>query len=139
MFGGTIGAILVMRLQYPECMESLRNSWWSRSSCWGVGLTADRQLGVGLGIVLAAILVKRDPLRSFVRTAISDRVYIDTLSFLAPIFSIYPLPPTGSYGPFGFFEPRKHSLFVILFRGSHTEVTLLTSSPAASAAHYSLQ
>ena len=67
--------------------------------------------------MLAAILAERDQLRSFVRNAISDREYIDTLSFLALIFIIYPLLPTGSYGPFGFFEPRKIWLFVILVSG----------------------
>ena len=51
------------------------------------------------------------------RNAISDREFIDTLSFLALIFIIYPLLPTGSYGPFGFFEPRKIWLFVILVSG----------------------
>jgi uncharacterized membrane protein (DUF4010 family) len=67
--------------------------------------------------VLAATLAERDELRHFVRDAISDREYIDTLSFLALIFIIYPLLPTGSYGPFGFFEPRKIWLFVILVSG----------------------
>ena len=56
-------------------------------------------------------------MRRFVRTAISDREYIDTLSFLALIFIIYPLLPTGSYGPFEFFEPRKIWRFVILVSG----------------------
>jgi uncharacterized membrane protein (DUF4010 family) len=118
MFGGTIGAILVMRLQHPE-----RNGITTELAAvatFALGalcLTADRQLGAGLGIVLAAILAERDQLRNFVRTAISDREYIDTLSFLALIFIIYPLLPTGSYGPFGFFEPRKIWLFVILVSG----------------------
>ena len=48
---------------------------------------------------------------------ISDQEYIDTLSFLGLIFIIYPLLPTGAYGPFGFFEPRKIWLFVILVSG----------------------
>ena len=46
-----------------------------------------------------------------------DREYIDTLSFLALIFIIYPLLPTGHYGPFGFFKPREIWLFVILVSG----------------------
>ena len=118
MFGGTIGAILVMRLQHPE-----RNGITTELAAvatfvlGALCLTADRQFGAGLGIVLAAILEERDQLRRFVRNAISDREYIDTLSFLALIFIIYPLLPTGSYGPFGFFEPRKIWLFVILVSG----------------------
>jgi uncharacterized membrane protein (DUF4010 family) len=80
-------------------------------------LTPDRQFGAGLGIVLALILAERDQLRHFVLEGISDQEYIDTLSFLGLIFIIYPLLPTGSYGPFGFFEPRKIWLFVILVSG----------------------
>jgi uncharacterized membrane protein (DUF4010 family) len=118
LFAGTIGAILVMRAQHQE-----RNGITTELAAvatfvlGALCLTTDRQLGAGLGIVLAAILAERDQLRSFVRTAISDREYIDTLSFLALIFIIYPLLPTGSYGPFGFFEPRKIWLFVILVSG----------------------
>src|SRR5260370_5501786 len=118
LFAGTTGAILVMRIQHPE-----RNGITTELApaatfvLGGLCLTSDRQLGAGLGIVLAAILAERDQLRSFVRNAISDREYIDTLSFLALIFIIYPLLPTGSFGPFGFFEPRKIWLFVILVSG----------------------
>jgi uncharacterized membrane protein (DUF4010 family) len=118
LFAGTIGAILVMRLQHPE-----RNGITTELAAvatfvlGALCLTADRQFGAGLGIVLAAILAERDQLRHFVRDAISDREFIDTLSFLALIFIIYPLLPTGSYGPFGFFEPRKIWLFVILVSG----------------------
>jgi uncharacterized membrane protein (DUF4010 family) len=118
LFAGTIGAILVMRLQHPE-----RNGITTELAAvatfvlGALCLTSDRQLGAGLGIVLAAILAERDQLRDFVRNAISDREFIDTLSFLALIFVIYPLLPTGSYGPFGFFEPRKIWLFVILVSG----------------------
>jgi uncharacterized membrane protein (DUF4010 family) len=118
LFAGTVGAILVMRAQHPE-----RNGITTELAAvatfvlGALCLTSDRQLGAGLGIVLAAILAERDQLRSFVRNAISDREYIDTLSFLALIFIIYPLLPTGSYGPFGFFEPRRIWLFVILVSG----------------------
>jgi uncharacterized membrane protein (DUF4010 family) len=118
LFTGTIGAILVMRVQHPE-----RNGITTELAAvatfvlGALCLTSDRQFGAGLGIVLAAILAEREQLRRFVRDAISDREFIDTLSFLALIFIIYPLLPTGSYGPFGFFEPRKIWLFVILVSG----------------------
>jgi uncharacterized membrane protein (DUF4010 family) len=118
LFAGTISAILVMRWQHRE-----RNGITTELAAvatfvlGALCLTSDRQLGAGLGIVLAAILAERDQLRDFVRNAISDREFIDTLSFLALIFIIYPLLPTGSYGSFGFFEPRKIWLFVILVSG----------------------
>ena len=118
LFAGTIGAILVMRAQHPE-----RNGITTELAAvatfvlGALCLTSDRPFGAGLGIVLAAILAERDQLRSFVRDAISDREFIDTLSFLALIFIIYPLLPAGSYGPFGFFDPRRIWLFVILVSG----------------------
>ncbi|MGB0062545.1 MgtC/SapB family protein [Candidatus Binatus sp.] len=118
LFAGTIGAILVMRAEHPE-----RNGITTELAAvatfvlGALCLTSDRPFGAGLGIVLAAILAERDQLRSFVRDAISDREFIDTLSFLALIFIIYPLLPAGSYGPFGFFRPREIWLFVILVSG----------------------
>jgi uncharacterized membrane protein (DUF4010 family) len=118
LFTGAIGAFLLMRAQHPE--RNGITTELAAAATFVLGalcLTSDRQFGAGLGIVLAAILEERDQLRRFVRDAISDREYIDTLSFLALIFIIYPLLPTGSYGPFGFFEPRKIWLFVILVSG----------------------
>ena len=91
LFAGTIGAVLVMRAQHPE-----RNGITTELAAVatfalaGLCLTSDRQFGAGLGIVLAAILAERDQLRRFVRDAISDREYIDTLSFLAPDFHHLP-------------------------------------------------
>ncbi len=118
LFAGTVGAVLVMRAHHPE-----RNGITTELAAVatfvlaGLCLTPDRPFGAGLAIVLAAILAERDQLRHFVRDAISDREYIDTLSFLGLIFVIYPLLPTGSYGPFGFFQPREIWLFVILVSG----------------------
>jgi len=118
LFAATIGAVLVMRAYHPE-----RNGITTELAAVatfalaGLCLTPDRQFGAGLGIVLALILAEREQLRHFVRDAISDREYIDTLSFLALIFIIYPLLPTGSYGPYGFFRPREIWLFVILVSG----------------------
>src|SRR5580693_1179764 len=118
LFVGTIGAVLVMRAHHPK-----RNGITTELAAVAtfalaaLCLTADRPFGAGLGIVLAAILAERDELRYFVRDTISDREYIDTLSFLALIFIIYPLLPTGHYGPFGFFAPREIWLFVILVSG----------------------
>ena len=118
LFAGTIGAVLLMRAHHPE-----RNGITTELAAIatfalaGLCLTADRPFGAGLAIVLAAILAERDQLRRFVREAISDREYIDTLGFLGLIFIIYPLLPTGGYGPFGFFRPREIWLFVILVSG----------------------
>lgn len=112
------GGILLMRAQHPE-----RNGITTELAAvatfvlGAVCLTAERQLAAALGIVLAMILARRDELRRLVREEISDEEFIDTLSFLGLIFIIYPLLPSGSYGPLGFFEPRRIWLFVILVSG----------------------
>jgi uncharacterized membrane protein (DUF4010 family) len=118
LFLGVMGTVLLMRAEHRE-----RNGVTTELAAAatfalaGLCLTSDRPFGAGLGIVLAAVLAERDQLRHFVREGISDREYIDTLSFLGLIFIIYPLLPTGSYGPFGFFDPRRIWLFVILVSG----------------------
>ena len=118
LFAGMIGALLVMRVQHPERSGiTTELAAVATFALAGLCLTSDRQFGAGLGIVLAAILAEREQLRRFVREGISDREYIDTLSFLGLIFIIYPLLPAGSYGPFGFFKPREIWLFVILVSG----------------------
>jgi uncharacterized membrane protein (DUF4010 family) len=118
LFAGAMGAIFLMRAHHPErggiTTELAAAATFAVSA---LCLTRDRQFGAGLGIVLAMILAQRERLRRFVRDEISDDEYIDTLSFLGLIFIIYPLLPGGSYGPFGFFEPRKIWLFVILVSG----------------------
>jgi uncharacterized membrane protein (DUF4010 family) len=118
LFAGVVGVLLIMRIQHTERAGITTElaaiaTFVLAALCLG----ADRQFGAGLGIVLAMILAERDQLRRFVLEGISDQEYIDTLSFLGLIFIIYPLLPKGSYGPFGFFDPRKIWLFVILVSG----------------------
>src|SRR5258708_28336824 len=79
LFTGTIGAILVMRVQHPE-----RNGITTELAAvatfvlGALCLTSDRQFGAGLGIVLAAILPEREQLRPLVRDRTSDREVLDT-------------------------------------------------------------
>ncbi len=118
LLAGVSGMLLVMRAHHPERSGITTElaalaTFILASLC----LTQDREFGAGLGIVLAMVLAQRDHLRNFVRQGISEQEYIDTLSFLGLIFIIYPLLPAGQYGPFGFFDPRKIWLFVILVSG----------------------
>ncbi|MDO8434178.1 MAG: MgtC/SapB family protein [Candidatus Binatus sp.] len=118
LFAGIVGVLLVMRAHHPERSGITTElaalaTFILASLC----LTQDREFGAGLGIVLAMVLAQRDQLRRLVREEISEQEYIDTLSFLGLIFIIYPLLPPGQYGPFGFFDPRKIWLFVILVSG----------------------
>jgi uncharacterized membrane protein (DUF4010 family) len=118
LFAGVLGAILVMRMQHPERSGiTTELAAIATFALAALCLTTDRQFGAGLGIVLALILAERDQMRHFVLEGISDQEYIDTLTFLGLIFIIYPLLPAGTYGPFGFFDPRKIWLFVILVSG----------------------
>ena len=118
LFVGVVAVLLTMRMQHAERSGvTTELAAIATFALAALCLTPDRQFGAGLGIVLALILAERDQLRHFVLEGISDQEYIDTLSFLGLIFIIYPLLPTGSYGPFGFFEPRKIWLFVILVSG----------------------
>jgi uncharacterized membrane protein (DUF4010 family) len=118
LFVGVIGAILVMRGQHPERSGiTTELAAIATFALAALSLTADYQFAAGLGIVLALILAERDQLRRFVLEGISDQEYVDTLTFLGLIFVIYPLLPTGTYGPFGFFDPRRIWLFIILVSG----------------------
>ncbi len=74
-------------------------------------------LAAALGIVLAGVLAAKEPLHRFATQTLSASEFNDILKFLALIFVIYPLLPTGGYGPFDFFEPRKIWFFVILVSG----------------------
>lgn len=82
-----------------------------------MAMTPLSAVAAGVGIVVGAILATKEQLRAFARDVISDREYLDTLGFLALIYIILPLLPTGGYGPFGFFEPRRIWFFVILVSG----------------------
>jgi uncharacterized membrane protein (DUF4010 family) len=118
LFAGVVAVLLTMRIQHAERSGvTTELAAIATFALAALCLSPDRQFGAGLGIVLALILAERDQLRHFVLEGISDQEYIDTLSFLGLIFIIYPLLPTGAYGPFGFFEPRKIWLFVILVSG----------------------
>jgi uncharacterized membrane protein (DUF4010 family) len=80
-------------------------------------LTPQRTLAAGVGIVLAIVLESKQQLHQLLLKTISRREYSDTLKYLALVFVIYPLLPEGGFGPFGFFEPRKIWLFVIVISG----------------------
>ncbi|MCS6951388.1 MAG: MgtC/SapB family protein [Bryobacterales bacterium] len=71
-------------------------------------------LAVGTAVVVVAFLEAKRSLHRLVRETITEIEFNDTLRFLALIFIIYPVLPTGSFGPYGFFDPRKIWTFVIL-------------------------
>ena len=118
LLAATMGSLFLMRAYHPERSGiTTELAAIATFALAALCLTADREFAAALGIVLAMILARRDQLRRLGHEGISDEEYLETLSFLGIIFIIYPLLPTGSYGPFGFFEPRKIWLFVILVSG----------------------
>jgi uncharacterized membrane protein (DUF4010 family) len=117
-FAATVAALIVLRWQHPERDGITTELAAIATFILGyLCMTAMRPVAAGLAILLASILARKDAIRRMVREEISDEEYIDTLSFLGLIFIIYPLLPAGEFGPFGFFEPRKIWLFVILVSG----------------------
>jgi uncharacterized membrane protein (DUF4010 family) len=118
LFAAVVLTIMLMRVHHPE-RSGITTELAAIATfvLAALCLTDERQYGVGLAIVLAMVLAQRDQIRRFVREEISDEEYIDTLGFLGIIFIIYPLLPTGSYGPFQFFNPRQIWIFVILVSG----------------------
>ncbi|MCE5309996.1 MAG: DUF4010 domain-containing protein [Acidobacteriales bacterium] len=78
------------------------------------GLKWGAPLSIGATIVVVAFLEAKAWLHKLVREIITEREFNDTLSFLAVVLVIYPVLPEGQFGPYGFIEPRKIWLFVIL-------------------------
>jgi len=76
--------------------------------------TPHASLAIGMAIIVVGLLEGKQFLHGLVRGAITAGEFKDTLRFLALIFIIYPLLPTGSYGPYQFLTPRQVWLFVIV-------------------------
>lgn len=113
------GLLAIFRLQTPG-----RTGITTEIACVSTFLltllTADlripygQTLAIGLTILAAFLLKARDALRKLAREEITAVEFSDTLLFLAVVFVIYPVLPEGSFGPFGFFNPRTIWMFVIL-------------------------
>ncbi|MDH3253943.1 MAG: MgtC/SapB family protein [Acidobacteriota bacterium] len=71
-------------------------------------------LALSTAIVLTIMLASKESIHAFIRESISERELFDTLKFLAVVLVIYPLLPDRTLGPYGFFNPAKTWLLVIL-------------------------
>jgi uncharacterized membrane protein (DUF4010 family) len=65
-------------------------------------------------ILIVFVLESKRRLHQFVREAITEREFADSVRFLATIFIVYPLLPPGRYGPYNAVSPREIWLFIIL-------------------------
>lgn len=71
-------------------------------------------LAVSAAIVLAILLASKSSLHDFLADRVSEREFFDTLKFLAVVFVVYPLLPDRSLGPWGFFNPARVWLMIVL-------------------------
>jgi uncharacterized membrane protein (DUF4010 family) len=71
-------------------------------------------LAVSAAIVLAILLASKHALHGFLADSVSERELFDTLKFLAVVFVVYPLLPDRSLGPWGFFNPARVWLMIVL-------------------------
>ena len=78
------------------------------------GLSWGAPLAIALAVIFTLLLEARVLLRKFFLEVVNEREYQDTLRFLAVIFVILPVLPDVNYGSYGFFNPHKIWLFVIL-------------------------
>ena len=65
-------------------------------------------------IVLVILLASKKALHDFVRERVTEVEFFDTLKFLAVVFVVLPLLPDRYMGPFGFFNPDKVWMLIIL-------------------------
>ena len=78
------------------------------------GLSWGAPLAIALAVIFTLLLEARVLLRKFFLEVVNEREYQDTLRFLAVIFVILPVLPDVNFGPYGFFNPNKIWVFVIL-------------------------
>jgi len=71
-------------------------------------------LAISTGIVVVILLASKKALHRFVRKQVSEIEFFDTLKFLAVIFVVFPLLPNEYIGPFGFLNPTKLWMLIIL-------------------------
>lgn len=101
-----------------------------RESAQGIGLTTEvaavltfwlgylmrgyETLAISTGIVLVILLAHKRTLHQFVKEKVSETEFYDTLKFLAVVFVVHPLLPDRDIGPFGFLNPARVWLMVVL-------------------------
>ncbi len=78
------------------------------------GIAYGAPLAIALTVIFTLTLETRVVLRKFFLEVVNEREYQDTLRFLAVIFVILPVLPDVDYGPYGFLNPHKIWIFVIL-------------------------
>src|SRR6204780_1060427 len=71
-------------------------------------------IAIAVSIVIAVFLETKQRLQHLLRETITAQEFNATLGFVTVVLVIYPLLPTGTFGPYAFFSPRQVWMFVIL-------------------------
>lgn len=71
-------------------------------------------IAIGIAILIAVFLEAKQRLQHLLRDIITVPEFNATLAFVTVALVIYPLLPSGSFGPYLFFSPRQIWMFVIL-------------------------
>jgi uncharacterized membrane protein (DUF4010 family) len=78
------------------------------------GLSWGAPLAIALAVIFTLLLEAHALLHKFFLEVVNESEYQATLRFLAVIFVVLPVLPDVNYGPYGFFNPHKIWIFVIL-------------------------
>ncbi len=78
------------------------------------GLEWGAPLGIAVAVIFTLVLETRKVLRKFFLQMITEQEFHDTLRFLAVVFVVLPILPDVNFGPYGFFNPHRVWIFVIL-------------------------
>ncbi len=71
-------------------------------------------VAIAVTLIVVVFLETKKYIATLLREKISMTEFNGTLAFVGVVVVIYPLLPTGTYGPYEFFEPRQVWKFVIL-------------------------
>jgi uncharacterized membrane protein (DUF4010 family) len=71
-------------------------------------------VAIGVTLIVVVFLETKKYIATLLRETISVTEFNATLAFVGVVVVIYPLLPTGAYGPYAFFDPRQIWKFVIL-------------------------
>jgi uncharacterized membrane protein (DUF4010 family) len=78
------------------------------------GLPWGAPLSIAVAVIFTLVLETRKILLKFFLQMITEQEFHDTLRFLAVVFVILPILPDVNVGPYGFFNPHRVWVFVIL-------------------------
>ncbi len=71
-------------------------------------------VAIAVTLIVVVFLEAKQYLQKMARETITESEFNATLGFVAVVLVVYPLLPTGHYGPYQFFSPRQVWMFVIL-------------------------